>query len=265
MSTINAFRQKHAARKIQRAVRRHLAKKYVMDHDGTMAINMITREPIHHSVAIDISTPSGLVRTWDALGLYDWFIKQNKKELRGFIHSLTPGQRARIEHLKKAVTQIHRAKIELQKKRLVRGRDVYNNVVRRSLQLVDTAADILLAILVTFIILNFLFFVVLFLDVWDPLVLVPALGLHYGSSAVVMGVSSARGFVIREHAIRSMKTLENRMEKLIDGIPLQHSNITLAEYLDTLSKREDFSEVIKNSSTRSKLLQVVEKARDLGL
>lgn len=255
--------REHAARKIQRAARRHLAKKYVMDHDGTLAINVITREPIRRSVAIDIATPSGFVRTWDAVGLHGWFIKQNKQQLRGFIHHLTPEQRARIQHLEQVSRQLDRAKIELRKKKLVRGfdsDDVYDNGVTRALRVVDKAVIFVNSMLVLFIILNFISMTQLYGQ--QGRIDFIGLLLQGASAGTMYGLDSWRTREIREYVRHSVRTLEIRLEKLIDGIPLRHSNIEIAEYLDAISKHGDFSFLIEDQGMRSKLVRVVNKIRE---
>ena len=254
--------REHAARKIQRAVRRHLAKKYVMDHDGTMALNMITRQPIHRSVAIDIATPSGFIRTWDAVGLHDWFIKRNNQELRGFIHHLTPAQRARIQHLEQVARQLDHAKMELRKKKLVKGRDVYNNVVIHTLRVMEKAITFVNVLLVLFIILNFISMTQLYEQGSIDFI---GILLHGTSTTAMYGLDSWQTRETRKHVMSSVKTLENRLGKLIDGIPLRHSNIRIAEYLDAISKRGDFSSLIEDPGMRSKLLRVVDKIHEIGL
>jgi len=252
--------REHAARKIQRAVRRHLAKKYVTDHNGTLAINMITREPIRRSVAINIATPSGFIRTWDAVGLHDWFIKRNNQELRGFIRHLSPEQRVRIQHLEQVSRQLDHAKMELRKKKLVRDSDVYNNGVRHALRVMDKAITFVNIILVLFIILNFVSMMQLYDQGHIDFI---GILLHGASTSTMHGLGSWRTRETRKHVMQSVRTLETRLGKLIDGIPLRHSNIRIAEYLDAISKRGDFSSLIEDPGMRSKLLRVVGKIHEV--
>lgn len=68
----NQAKENRAARVIQRAARRYLSKKYVINkNNGTLARNLITFEPIPIERAIEIATPTGLMRTWGRR----WFVR----------------------------------------------------------------------------------------------------------------------------------------------------------------------------------------------
>ena len=238
---VEYLRQKKAAR-IARDLRTRRRAMYVTNNAGNIVNNAITYRPIRRNVAINIPTQTGLMRTWDATGLYDWFIKQNKTELRGLIHNLSPADRGRIIKLTTIRRSLKKSKLILEKESLIREKRIYNNVTRRELEAVDAAL-----LVVTFWL--FLFMAILSYVFNNPfpmsLTLIPMFG-NAGTK--------------KNRQTKKAKDMQRHIERLIDGIPFDGSNRAFLKYLDNVyAKNNDFFQLQYKYDT------VIKKLRQLGL
>lgn len=106
-STVNTRRRQNAAaRKIQAATRAFLAKKYAYTQNGRvrrLAVNKFTGEAIPKSLAIQLRSKNGVMRTWDSLAVYDVVVggKKVARDLMEYIPLVSAADRTRILELHK--------------------------------------------------------------------------------------------------------------------------------------------------------------------
>ena len=118
--------------------------------------NMITGTRIPKELAVYIKTPTGLVRTWHALGLYDWFITANKTELRGMISSLSREDRARIVTLHIVYNILRAEEARLAREHAIAGTGTQNNIARSKRRRLNRWAEYIMVLLVKVFMLAFL-------------------------------------------------------------------------------------------------------------
>lgn len=215
--------------------------KYVRNVNGSLLHNVITHEPILKSLAIEIPTVTGHVRTYDAVALHNWFIKLDKKELQGFISHLTPTQRARIMKLNTVYEKLQAEKVALQLKHKVKGTRLVNNAALVGIRALDIAMTFLLFLLIAY----FFFFLALYFTSFSPEMLEnhPSLAntrtpVFLGGASFFIGASfgSTRMMTkVNRAFVKSRLTmLKRQLERHIDGIPFRGSDIRTIEYiLDT--------------------------------
>jgi hypothetical protein len=210
---IDAARKKMAARVAAASQERRRAK-YVTDASGNLVINAITQRRIPKSVAIDIQTPSGLLRTWDATGLFDWFITYGNTELRGLIAHLSPA--VKLTRLRR---QLKEKKSMSAKRHMVTSLRM-NNRGRHIRERYEVA--ILQAMLLTIVVLALT-------------------GMYYSGSvvrgAVAGGGVPAAAMVLFGHSVDSrdaanFRAYRAKVDRLIDGIPFNAEERAQLDYLE---------------------------------
>ena len=239
--------ENHAARVIQRAIRRYLPKKYVTNENGSLTRNLITARPIPKSLAVQIATPSGLLRWWDATGLYDWFIKLKKTELRGLIAGLPKDKRDEIE-LKQALyeTLLHQ-KITLQRKKLVnQRRNIRRVTANAAMDSINYVLYVLQMILSIVVIINVTF----------------AMFAIQEAPMVSDGFNTLHKCSMDRYTINKLERIEKRLNQIADGILMWNSNIA---YIEILLKREERLGLDFFQNTTNKLQKVANKMRSLGV
>jgi hypothetical protein len=248
--------------------------KYVRNVNGSLLHNVITHEPILKSLAIEIPTVTGHVRTYDAVALHNWFIKLDKKELRGFISHLTPTQRARIMKLNAVYEKLQAEKVALQLKHKVKGTRLVNNAALVGIRALEFAMSLLVFLSIYFIfILSCLYkysFSPEFLEN-NPSSAInrPAfLGGFLGGASFFIGTSfgSIRMMTkVNRAFVKSRLTmLKRQLERHIDGIPFRGSDIRTIEYLlDTA--RFPFMRRRRSANSNANIARVSNQMRALGV
>ena len=251
--TAKRFQELYAVHKIQRAVRAYLPKKYITNANGTLPRNIITAGPIPKSLAIQIATPTGLLRWWDASGLYDWFIKLNNTELQGFISELPPHARREIQNRVALYNKLAKQKILLRQQKLAAA----HNVLVQSRKNRDMfRADALMSVLGVLIGTMTMIFITLSLFHGNP-ALIPFL--IFGALGGIPDLRSHRIKAIETYTRQRLLQLEKRLNQTYNQIELRNVNVRFIKYI-LFERDTPFSR-----RTVRKLNAVAQKMSNLGV
>jgi hypothetical protein len=187
---------------------------------------------------------------WDKIGLYDLLLSQRKESLRRVITKSTPLQQQRFAKL-----GIVLAHVQAQ---TPRSSIVYNDMRLqiRSIQNITTFLHIIFFMYYLVTQMSLFFF-----GTSNPssvilinLALTFLFGAPLGSA---VDYTRAQGTKDIETEIRNgLMHLENKLERIIDGIPMGTGNVKLANYLENLSRQYKFR---INPTVRGKVQRVAEK------
>ena len=118
-----------------------------------MARNFITYGPIPKRFEIKLATPTGMMKSWNALGLYDQIIRMGKDEVYQVTQKITPEERRRIIELNDLYNRLLREKVASTR----RNQGVLtNNGTRLSLQRLDRALQVAQFLLLVYLAAVFL-------------------------------------------------------------------------------------------------------------
>ena len=187
--------------------------------------NMITGTRIPKQLAVDIKTPTGLVRTWHALGLYDWFIRANKTELRGMISSLSPEDRTRIIKLNTMYDMLRAVKAGFVRTRTIPGTGTQNNIGRTNRRRMNTFGEFITVLMVKLIMLWFLSVFVILLGSHVPSLPGVGGGLMWG----IIRTHRIRTAIISKSVSFELKEIRAKIDRL-GGLNLR--NIHMIENIE---------------------------------
>jgi hypothetical protein len=251
-------------------------KKYVHNANGTRVLNIITHQPILIEHAVNIATPSGMLKTYDARSLYDWFIKHNNDELRGYISHLTRDQRKRIIKLYKISKKLRKRQVALQRKSRIKGTSLYNNSSLYMLKILKILAATIVSLILLYLITSVFVRVENIMFPARPVSMRNVLAA--GSSTGMLSLASLGSlvftmkgykFILDAFVHNRITELQRRLEKYIDGIPLRKSDIRTLEYLTHIRNTYDSEFGILASPTwheryGNKLTRIEDKFTNLG-
>lgn len=233
---------------------------YLVDNTGDHIENFIMYNKIHKNRAIGIpaiNKSTGIVHMFDAIGLYKWFFEQNNKELLGYISHLTNEQKKRILKLSDTYIRLGQERIALQRKKLLKGRNIYNDVTYFRIKILNLLLPNILLLLCA---LYFMAACVSYFNdpVWH---LIIASGAY--SIPTLLSREGRRRW--RTYALDGIRRLEKRLEETIDGIPtdLTFTNIAfinrLQRHVDDLGLRQ------LPQNTKAQLVAIANKLKSLDL
>jgi hypothetical protein len=242
---------------------------FVTNKNGAFVLNAYTKKRIPKSVAIDLTTSDGLVRTWDATGLYEWFFKRGNSELEGFISSLTQSERRRIRHLNSMFMRLQRRKDILKKRPVVKGTTYLNNVKTHTLLIIDTILSLLAAILLAYVSILLIrwfgstTFAILTAG-WNPVVGGKVLVATAGAIQLRRLGHRMTGGITQ----RAMDTAERKLENYIDSIPFDETDVHVLAYVFRRYANSGMNITsVLNTSARNKdkrILSIVKKMQSVG-
>lgn len=223
---------------------------------------MITGQGILKTLAIEIPSPTGLVRTYDAVGLYTWFIEMQKTEMSGFISHLTRAQRRRIKKLYAVYLEARAKQVAFQRKHTIKGTRLVNNAALVGIKLLNLAI-----IVIVFLILSYMRTLYERIDsVWAGYIVGTTLPPYVKKGSALVKNAMKSAFVKRKLAM-----VNTQLERHIDGIPMRRSDIRMFEYILSIAK--DFEKrrtpgalvVNLNNSVKANIRRVTNKLRELDL
>ena len=186
---------------------------YIRNHRGTMVVNRLTKNPIPKSTAIDIYSPLGDLHTWDATGLYDWFVVKKNNHLKDFIYSLTPVERFRIIDLTQTFRNLERKKKFIEKNAVVKGGvPIFSNATTNRLYDISRVLVVLGSILVKYVAILYYMWIARFAMAIGPLQTAGAL------SAVHLIKNRVKGHVIDSHRRSSIRYVQKGLEAMEKSI-----------------------------------------------
>lgn len=241
------------------------ASKYVANSNGTLVHNVITGQPILKTLAIEIPSSTGLVRTYDAVGLYKWFIEMKKTELTGFIPHLTRAQRRRIKKLYAVYKKMQAQRVAFQRKHAIKGTRFVNNAAVVGMKLLNMAMYV-----VVFLLLSYM----KTLHKRGESIWWSKMYGAYGAALppiVKKGSALLKNTMKRAFVKKKLAMVKAQLERHIDGIPMRGSDIRTFEYI--LSVAKDFEKrrtggafaVNFNASVKANIGRIANKLRELNL
>jgi hypothetical protein len=210
--------------------------------NGTHVLNIISHQPILKSNAINMATASGMLKIYDVRTLYDWFIKHNNNELRGYISHLTRAQRKRIIKLYNISKKLRTEQIALEQKSRIKGTSLYNNSSLYMLKIFRVLISFFILFIALYLFSSLLTRVQSIMHGTRPVSMRNVLatgstGMLYGAAFIGSLVFTMKGydFILDRFMHHKITELQQHLEKYIDdGIPeLTWSNIrTLQSLID---------------------------------